>query len=129
MPRQSFSKRRVSRRSSKRPVRQNRTSRKSRKSKVIIPIAKEGSLDKFGYYDLKQKNATQRRIALKRALKNVKPLSVYRRIIALATLHKNTDPKLHVSLLADADWIKEQLEYIQDREKTLRKSKRLSRRK
>jgi hypothetical protein len=97
----------------------------SRRSDVRIPIDDENSLAKYGYVDLKMKSAKQRRIALHKALAHIKPLSLYRRILAIATLSKNTDPKLNILLISDSDWLKGTKEYAIDREKSARKSRSL----
>ena len=81
--------------------------KKSSKKKVIIIIEKD-VLGKYGYDDIKNISTTKRHSALKKALKELKPLSVYRRLIAIATLNKNKDSVLFNILREDADWVKEQ---------------------
>jgi len=77
------------------------------KKKVIIIIEKD-VLGKYGYDDIKNISANKRHSALKKALKELKPLSVYRRLIAIATLNKNKDSVLFNILREDADWVKKQ---------------------
>jgi hypothetical protein len=81
--------------------------KKGSKKKVIIIIEKD-VLGKYGYDNIKNISATKRHIALKKALKELKPLSVYRRLIAIATLNKNKDNELFDILRADAEWVKNQ---------------------
>lgn len=76
------------------------------KKKVIVIIEKD-VLGKYGYDNIKNISATKRHIALKKALKELKPLSVYRRLIAIATLNKNKDNELFDILRNDAEWVKE----------------------
>jgi len=83
------------------------SNKKSSKKKVIIIIEKD-VLGKYGYDDIKNISTTKRHSALKKALKELKPLSVYRRLIAIATLNKNKDSVLFNILREDADWVKEQ---------------------
>ena len=73
--------------------------------KVIIIVDKD-VLGKYGYDNIKNISVNKRHNALKKALKELKPLSVYRRLIAIATLNKNKDVKLHDILRADAEWMK-----------------------
>jgi hypothetical protein len=75
-------------------------------SKKAIIIVDKDVLGKYGYDNIKNISANKRHIALKKALKELKPLSVYRRLIAIATLNKNKDVKLHDILRDDAEWIK-----------------------
>jgi hypothetical protein len=76
-------------------------------SKKVIIIIEKDVLGKYGYDNIKNISATKRHIALKKALKELKPLSVYRRLIAIATLNKNKDSDLFDILRKDADWVKE----------------------
>ena len=69
-------------------------------------------LKPFGYKNIDMLDKSSRHIALKKAIRAIKPLSVYRRIIAIATLNKNKDVKLYNILREDAEWIKTQPEYI-----------------
>jgi hypothetical protein len=76
-------------------------------SKKVIIIIEKDVLGKYGYDNIKNISATKRHIALKKALKELKPLSVYRRLIAIATLNKNKDNELFDILRNDAEWVKE----------------------
>lgn len=82
--------------------------KKGSKKKVIIIIIEKDVLGKYGYDNIKNISTTKRHIALKKALKELKPLSVYRRLIAIATLNKNKDNELFDILRADAEWVKNQ---------------------
>ncbi len=83
---------------------------KSEKGEKLIVIMEKDVLGKYGYDDVKNTSATKRHTALKKALKELKPLSVYRRLIAIATLNKNKDSEVHDILRADAEWVKKQME-------------------
>ena len=72
-------------------------------------------LGKYGYSNIKSLSKTERHSALRDALKKIKPLSVYRRLVALATLNKNKDEELFITLRSDADWIKTQDIYIKSK--------------
>ena len=87
-------------------------SKKSSKrgSKKVIIIVDKDVLGKYGYDNIKIISTTKRHSALKKALKELKPLSVYRRLIAIATLNKNKDSEVHDILRADAEWVKKQME-------------------
>lgn len=85
---------------------------KSEKGSKLITIIDKDVLGKYGYNNITVMTKTDRHTALRKAIKANKPLSIYRRIIAIATLNKNKDKKLYKVLREDADWIKTQTEYI-----------------
>lgn len=71
-----------------------------------------GRLSKYGYDELEGKSDLSRHKALKKAFQSgEKPLSVSRRLNALATLTKNTNPKLSHTFKEDSKWIKFTDEY------------------
>lgn len=80
---------------------------KSEKGEQLIVIIEKDVLGKYGYDNIKNISTTKRHSALKKALKELKPLSVYRRLIAIATLNKNKDNELFDILRNDAEWVKE----------------------
>lgn len=70
---------------------------------VLFHLEK-GTLSKFGY---SMKNAQiKRHISLKKAIKSIKPLAIYRRLIALYILNKNRQPDNAKIFKTDAEWIK-----------------------
>ncbi len=85
---------------------------KSSNGQKTITLMEKDILKPFGYAKIELMTKSERRSALKKAIKKIKPLSVYRRIIAIATLNKNKNEKLHRILRDDADWIKTQREYL-----------------
>jgi hypothetical protein len=88
---------------------------KSKKGSKLITIMDKDVLGKYGYSNVKSLSKTERHSVLRDALKKIKPLSVYRRLIALATLNKNKDEELFIILRKDADWIKTQDIYIKSK--------------
>ena len=68
---------------------------RSTKGVKSIILMEKDVLKPFGYTKVESMSKTARREALKKAIKAVKPLSIYRRIIAIATLNKNKDEKLY----------------------------------
>lgn len=88
---------------------------KSEKGEKIIVIMEKDVLGKYGYDRIKSLSPNERRRALRKALNEIKPLSVYRRLVALSTLNKGKDKTLSKILKEDAEWIKLQSEYIVDR--------------
>ena len=88
---------------------------KSKKGSKLITIMDKDVLGKYGYSNIKSLSKTERHSAIRNALKKIKPLSVYRRLIALATLNKNKDEELFIILRSDADWIKTQDVYIKSK--------------
>jgi len=85
---------------------------KSTKGPKLITIIEKDVLGKYGYLNVKTLSKGKRYSALRNAIKSIKPLSVYRRIVALSTLNKNKDQELYDILKNDADWIKTQDVYI-----------------
>jgi hypothetical protein len=94
--------------SNKKGSKRNSKKGSKRNSKKVIIIIDKDVLGKYGYDNIKIISTTKRHTALKKALKELKPLSVYRRLIAIATLNKNKDSVLFDILREDADWVKEQ---------------------
>ena len=78
----------------------------SHKCNVLFHLEK-GTLSKFGY---SMKNSQQiRHKSLKKAIKKVKPLSIYRRLNALYVLNKNKHPDNAKIFKDDAEWLKNQI--------------------
>lgn len=81
----------------------NRCNTKKFKCNILFHLEK-GTLSKFGY---SMKNTMKKRhISLKRAIKKIEPLSVYRKLNALYVLNKNKHPKNAHIFKKDAEWIK-----------------------
>ncbi len=80
------------------------------KGKKLFRLEK-GTLSKYGYHDIKKLSKNERRSSLKIAINDMKPLSVRRKLIAVSTLQKNTDPKVAQILREDANWVKNTKEY------------------
>lgn len=98
---------------------------RSTKGPKLITLMEKDVLKSFGYTKVENITKSSRQKALKKAIQTIKPLSIYRRIIAIATLNKNKNDKLYKILREDAKWIKTQPEYI--KQKTSKKtSKNLS---
>ena len=85
---------------------------KSEKRENIIVIMEKDLLANYGYIHVKSLSIRERKTALKKAIKDIKPLSVYRRLLAISTLNKNKDRDLAIILKEDSEWIKTQHEYI-----------------
>ena len=88
---------------------------RSTKGSKLITLMEKDVLKPFGYKNIDSMTKTDRQKALKKAINSIKPLSIYRRIIAIATLNKNKDVKLYKILREDAKWIKTQPEYIKQK--------------
>ena len=83
--------------------RNNTKYKRHNKCNVLFHLEK-GTLSKFGY---SMKNSQQtRHKSLKKAIKSVKPLSVYRRLNALYVLNKNKHPENAKIFKDDAEWLK-----------------------
>ena len=92
----------------------------------LITIIDKDVLGKFGYLNIKTISKGERYTALRKALKEIKPLSVYRRLVALSTLNKNRDVELYEILRSDADWIKTQDVYKKAKSTSKKDSKKSS---
>ena len=73
------------------------------KCNVLFHLEK-GTLSKFGYSMKKSK--VSRHKSLKKAIQQVKPLSIYRRLNALYVLNKNKHPENAKIFKDDAEWVK-----------------------
>jgi len=78
---------------------------RSRKSPVKIPIRRIDALGSFGYHDIKHKSALARHRALNAAVRSKGALDVIRRLSALATVTKNTQPTLSRKIRADQRYV------------------------
>ena len=67
---------------------------------------KRGALSKYGYKDVKTMTSAKRHSALKKAARSIKPLSLFRKLNAVALLNKNTNPKVSRIFKSDAAWVK-----------------------
>jgi len=85
--------------------------RRSRsRSPVKIPIRKIDALGSFGYHDVKHKSALARHRALNAAVRSKGALEVIRRLSALATVTKNTQPTLSKKIRADQRYVSKRRE-------------------
>jgi hypothetical protein len=73
-------------------------------------VLEKGTLTKFGYHT--HNSEKERHEALKKAVKKVRPLSVYRKLNALYVLNKNKNPTIAKMYRKDADWVKTTNEYM-----------------
>ncbi len=74
-------------------------------------VLEKGTLEKYGYHKIDTITRTARKKALKAALKDMKPLSLMRRINALYVLNEHKNPKLAAKFHEDAQFIKTTKEY------------------
>ena len=88
---------------------QSRTG-KSEKGQQLFVLRKD-TLGQFGYST--KDNETKRHASLKRASKSKKvgALSAYRKLIAVGTVNKNTNPRVSRIVKEDAEWLKGTTEY------------------
>lgn len=73
-------------------------------------ILNTGDLTKYGYHSRKTKE--ERHKSLIRALRHIKPLSLFRKLNVLYVLNKNKNPKLANKFKNDADWVKTTKQYL-----------------
>jgi hypothetical protein len=74
-------------------------------SKRLIVIKRPGALRKLGYSIHQPRE--ERRKAILKAVRKYGALSVYRKLLAQATLRKNRDPKMAERFRSDAEFVKE----------------------
>jgi len=77
---------------------------------VQITIFNKGKLTDYGYSS--KLPTTVRRNALKKSIKIFGSLSVYRKLIAVKVLNKNTNPTISKKFGSDANWIKKNYEFF-----------------
>jgi len=98
----------------------------NREKKERLFVLEPNVLKKYGYENVQQLSEQQRHKVLNKALKDgIKPLSLFRRIIALGTLTKNTNPRLSELFREDALYVKTTKQYMS--RETSKKSKNDSR--
>ena len=71
---------------------------------ALIGPLRKGTLRSFGYGS--NNSASERHSALKKAVKSEGALSIFRKLNAVATLNKNTNPTLSKKFLADRNWVR-----------------------
>jgi len=72
-----------------------------------IPMHLEkGVLKKFGYSNVKNMTASDRHAALRDAVEHIPSLSVFRKLVGVSTLERNTDPKASGIFKTDAAWVR-----------------------
>ena len=84
--------------------RNNTKYKRHNKCNVLFHLEK-GTLSKFGYST--KNSELSRHKSLKKAIKKVKPLSIYRRLNALYVLNKNKHPENAKIFKDDAEWLKQ----------------------
>jgi hypothetical protein len=98
------------------------TGRKGKGEKIPV-VLEESVLADLGYSGIKKLSAAERRKALKKAIwQGENALSLFRRLVYIATLNKNKDPELFKRLRSDALWIKKELGF-EDKSKSKGKRK------
>ena len=102
------------------------TTGRSVKSPKLITILEKDVLKKYGYEDVNNLTEKERHTALEKAIKDNKPVSIFRRVQALATLNKNKDPELDEKFKEDAKWIQHQNIYINSLARNKKISKKSS---
>lgn len=78
------------------------------KKKFKIPMVLEkGVLKKYGYANVKKLSMEERHTAIKKAVEKIKnPLSLFRKLVAVSTMNKKTNPGTAKIFKEDALWIK-----------------------
>jgi hypothetical protein len=69
-------------------------------------VLEKGTLSKFGYSKINDLTLTQRKEALHKALQQLKPITIFKKLNAVSTLNKNTNPPLSKMFKRDANWVK-----------------------
>lgn len=74
------------------------------KGPKLIPELKKGMLTSYGYSA--NDSAQKRHQSIKESAKHNDPLAIFRGLLAVSTLNKNTSPGSSKNLKADANWVK-----------------------
>lgn len=77
------------------------------KGNKLPVVLKKDVLKKYGYENVNEMTELSRHRALSRAVKDLDNLSLYRRLVYISTLNKNTNPSVSKKIKDDANWIKE----------------------
>ena len=72
--------------------------------KGIGPLNK-GGLSKYGYVNVKNMKSEERHNALKKAVKDIPPLTLWRKLNAIYVYNKNTNKTTAQKFKADRNWI------------------------
>lgn len=95
----------VSRRSRSR----NRNSRSGSSSIKIPTVLSKGDLKRFGYSNVKNMSVNDRHQALHEAVESYgNPLSIFRKLIVISTMNRNTNPEASKIFHNDAYWLRDQ---------------------
>lgn len=82
--------------------------KKTTERQMPLFFLEKDRLSKYGYSDVTNMPVMSRHKSLKKAIESgEKPLSLQRRLVALSTLTRNTNPKFSRTVREDAQWIKE----------------------
>lgn len=79
----------------------------NRQKKQRLFVLERGVLKKYGYTDIHDLTTEERHDALDKALKEIEPLPLLRRVNALYVLNKNKDPELAEKFHEDVEYIRE----------------------
>lgn len=71
-----------------------------------IGFLNKGTLGKYGYYNVINLSLKQRRLALKKAIKDLSALTVWRKLNAISVYNRNTNPKVSNIFNIDKNWVK-----------------------
>lgn len=83
------------------------------KGKQRIGTLKKGLLSKYGYSS--QKNTRQRHAALEKAVRAYGPLSVLRKLNAVAVYTRRTSPSVSAIFKADMAWVRTSFKFKTDK--------------
>lgn len=89
----------------------SRTGKSTKGVPRIGPLEK-GVLAKFGYHRVENLSKHDRHVALRKALRKIPALSLYRSLKAVATLSKNINRRAFRIFRDDAKWVKRTREYV-----------------
>lgn len=83
------------------------TGRTTHAENIIGPLEKN-LLGQYGYEDILIKTKKERKAILNNIMfdNKIPPLSLYRHLVALSTMTKNTNPEFSSTIKQDAEWIK-----------------------
>ena len=79
------------------------------KDSGIGPI-KKGELGKFGYHHLQQLSKRKRHNSLRKAVKELGAIKVVRKLGAIRTYLKNTNPKISSIFYDDQKWVRKEFD-------------------
>jgi hypothetical protein len=81
-----------------------------------------GKLSQYGYINVSSLTKDQRRHALKKALRNIPAVLLYKKLVTVGNFNKGSNPKVSDLFIRDAEWLKRKILESESKKKKLKKN-------